>query len=59
MVVRIKKFFVISLRGHRYTIVVRKEEFVICFVAAVIPLLLGLALFHKRAYEGNSTYVFA
>jgi ABC-2 type transport system permease protein len=26
------------------------KEFVICFVAALIPLILALALFHKRAY---------
>jgi hypothetical protein len=35
MVVRIKHFFVISLRGHHYTIVVKKKEITVCFVAAV------------------------
>ena len=34
------------------------KEFFICFVAAVIPLIMALALFRKRAYEGNSTCAF-
>src|SRR5947207_2109685 len=34
------------------------KEYFICFVAAVIPLIMALPLFCKRAYEGNSTCAF-